>query len=136
MNKKDLINKVTETLRDNNIRKHISSSKNVFHISDNEGNKKDFVVKHTDKYVQFNSNDIKDILDVLLYVIEDSLKKGEEISVQGFGTLGLNYRAARKTKHPDTGEWIDVSARYIPKFTFGKSLRTAAKIYELSQEGK
>lgn len=132
MNKKDLISKTTEVLRSNNIRKPVSSPKQVFHISDDEGNHKDFVVRKTDKSVLYNTNDVSAILEACLSVIEDAITHGESISVYGFGTLGVHQRAARRTKHPETGEVVEVSARYVPKFSFGNTLRVAAKLYELS----
>lgn len=132
MNKKDLISKVAETLRANNIRKPISTPKQVFHISDDEGNSKDFIVRKTDKTVLYNTNDVSAIVDACLAVVEDSIKRGEEIYLHGFGTLGVHKRAARRTKHPETGKIVDVDARYVPKFSFGNNLRMAAKVYELS----
>lgn len=132
MNKKDLISKATEVLRSNNIRKPVSTPKQVFHISDDEGNQKDFVVKKTDKTVLYNTTDVSAILDACLSVVEDAIKHGEEVSIHGFGTLGVHQRAARTTKHPETGKTVEVSARYVPKFSFGNNLRMAAKIYELS----
>lgn len=132
MNKKDLISKTTEVLRNNNIRKPISSPKQVFHISDDEGNHKDFIVRKTDKSVLYNTNDVSAVIDACLAVIEDAIAHGEDITVHGFGTLGVHQRAARTTKHPGTGEPIEVCARYVPKFSFGNTLRVAAKLYELS----
>lgn len=132
MNKKDLISKAAEVLRNNNIRKPISTPKQVFHISDDDGNHKDFVVKKTDKTVMYNTNDISAILDACLCVIEDSIKRGEEVYIHGFGTFDVHHRAARSTRHPETGEIIEISSRYVPKFSFGNNLRKAAKIYELS----
>mgnify|MGYP002765605542 CR=1 FL=1 len=132
MNKKDLINKATEVLRNNNIRKPISTPKQVFHISDDEGNHKDFTVKKTDKSVAFNTNDVALVLNALLVVIEESIKHGEEVCIHGFGTLDVHQRAARTTKHPCTGETVEVKARYVPRFSFGNNLRIAAKLYELS----
>ena len=132
MNKKDLISKAAEVLRSNNIRKPVSTPKQVFHISDDEGNQKDFVVKKTDKTVLYNMDDVAAILDACLNVIEEAIKHGEEVTIHGFGTLGVHQRAARTTKHPETGEIVKVNARYVPKFSFGNTLRMAAKVYELS----
>lgn len=132
MNKKELISRVAETLRNNNIRKPVSTPKQVFHISDDEGNHKDFVVRKTDKTVLYNAADITAIVDACLSVVEDAIKHGEEVYLHGFGTLGVHKRAARTTKHPDTGELVEVSERYVPKFYFGNNLRMAAKLYELS----
>ena len=132
MNKKGLISKTAEVLRNNNIRKPVSTPKQVFHISDDEGNQKDFVVKKTDKTVLYNTTDVAAILDACLSVVEEAIKHGEEVSIHGFGTLGVHQRAARTTKHPETGETVKVNARYVPKFSFGNNLRMAAKVYELS----
>ena len=132
MNKKELISRVNDTLRNNNIRKPISSPKHVFHLSDDEGNHKDFVVKQTDKSVIYNIKDITAILDACLSVVEDAVKRGEDISIHGFGTLSVQRRAARRTKHPDTGKPVEIDAHYIPKFSFGNTLRRAAKLFELS----
>ena len=132
MNKKDLISKVASVLQSNGVSKKISIPKQVFHISDDEGNHKDFVIRQTDKKVNFNSSDIGSIIDACLLVIEDALKQGEEISIHGFGTLGLHHRAARKTKRVGTDEWVEIEARYVPKFVSGNDLKLAAKIYELS----
>ena len=132
MNKKDLISKAAEVLRSNNIRKPVSTPKQVFHISDDDGNQKDFVVKKTDKAVLYNTSDVAAILDACLSVVEDAIKHGEEVSIHGFGTLGVHQRAARTTKHPETQETVEVKARYVPKFSFGNNLRMAAKVYELS----
>ncbi len=132
MNKKDLISRVSSVLQSNGVSKKISTPKQVFHISDNEGNHKDFIIRKTDKEVNFNSSDIGAIIDACLIVIEDSLKRGEEISIHGFGTLGLHHRAARKTKRVGTDDWVEIKARYVPKFVSGNNLKLAAKIYELS----
>lgn len=132
MNKKELVRRVATTMRDKNIRKLVSSKKQVFHISDDEGNSKDFTIKKSDKGVLFTIDDIEVVIDNIISVIEESIKHGEPISIQGFGTLALHYRKARSTKHPDTGEPVVVPARYIPKFDYGKDLRMCAKIYELS----
>ncbi len=132
MNKKELINKVVDVLKDNDIRKPISAQKTTLHISDDNGNKSDFIIKKSERGLLFTTNDITSILDAFLAVIEDSLKHGEDITIHGFGSLGVKHRAARQTKHPDTGEVVDVDARYIPKFNYGNTLRMAAKVYEMS----
>ena len=132
MNKKELVGSITEVLKRNNIRKPVSSPKQVFHISDDEGNKKDFIVQKTDKTVAYNSNDVAAVVDACLSVVEDALKRGEPINIYGFGTLGVHKRAARQTLHPVSGEVVHVKERYVPKFVFGNSLRMAAKLYELS----
>jgi len=135
MNRRELVRRIANVMRDNNVRKPVSSPKQVFHISDDEGNKKDFVVRKTDKSVLFTVDDVEAVIDACLYVVEESLKRGEPVSIRGFGSLGLKYRKPRATKRPGTEEWVDIEARYIPKFSFGNDLRMCAKVYELSLSG-
>lgn len=59
MNRKELVRRIANVMRENNIRKPVSSQKQVFHISDDEGNTKDFVVKKTDKGVLFTYDDVE-----------------------------------------------------------------------------
>lgn len=136
MNKKDFIKCVSDLLRKNDIKKPVSIPKQVFHISDNEGNSKDFTIKKTDKSVLYTKDDVATIIDACLHVIQESLKRGEAISFHGFGTLGLNYRKPRTTKCVGTDNDVIIEGRYVPKFSFGNDLRMCAKIYELSLEDK
>lgn len=132
MNKKELSSRVTEVLRANNVRKPVSVKKHTFHITDEEGNTADFHIKQQDKNVIYTTDDTMNIIDACIAVIVDALKNGEEINIKGFGNLGLHYRAARRTKEPNTGEWCEIEARYVPKFSYGNDLRMAARLYELS----
>lgn len=137
MNRRDFVRRVANLMRENNIRKPVSTPRHVFHISDDEGNTKNFIIKKTDKTVMYTAEDVDAILESCICVIEELLRRGDSLSIQGFGSLGLKYRKARKTKAPSTEEWVEVAARYIPKFSFGERLRLSAKIYELSlQDGK
>lgn len=132
MNKKEFIAKVVDVLQQNDIRKPVAAQKTVLHITDDDGHCSDFTIRKDSTKLLFTVSDIAAILDAMLAVTEDSLKHGEEVNLHGFGSLALHHRAARQTKHPDTGDVVDVAARYVPKFSFGKNLKIAAKLYELS----
>lgn len=132
MNRKNFIKSVADVLRENDVKKPVSIPKQVFHISDDEGNTKDFAVKKTDKTVMFTQEDVSNIVDACICVIMDSLKRGEPISFHGFGTLGLNYRKPRRTKIVGSEQEVAIDGHYIPRFSFGNDLRMCAKIYELS----
>lgn len=133
MNRKELVRQTANVLRNNNIKKPVYAHKQVIHIYDDDGNAKDFVIKKKDTGVAFTADDINAIIDACIYVIQDALKHGDNVSIRGFGSLGLHYRKARTTKHPATQESVDVQARYVPKFTSGNDLKMCAKIYELSK---
>lgn len=59
--------------------------------------------------------------------IANALKKGEDVSVAGFGIFSAKMRAARTARNPRTGESIQVQAMRVPKFKAGKGLKDAVK---------
>lgn len=132
MVRKELVRRITEVMRENDIRKPISIPKQVLHISDDEGNKKDFTVKKADKRYLYTAADVIAVLDACQYVIQEALKAGEEISIHGFGTLALNYRQPRTLRNVLDGEPITMAGHYVPKFAVGNDLKRCAQIYEQS----
>jgi len=55
------------------------------------------------------------------------LKKGEEVSVAGFGIFAVKDRAARVARNPKTGEPVNVPAKRVPKFKPAKALKEAVE---------
>jgi len=66
-------------------------------------------------------------LDAVLAAIKKSLKKGESVTLVGFGTFSVTKRSARKGRNPQTGAPIKIAAKKVPKFTAGKALKDAVK---------
>ena len=58
-------------------------------------------------------------------VVTAELKKGEKISLVGFGTFEVSERAAREGRNPATGETMKIAASKAPKFKAGKALKDA-----------
>ncbi len=54
-----------------------------------------------------------------------ALKKGDKLSLVGFGTFSTAKRAARKGQNPQTGKKINIPAATVPKFKAGKALKEA-----------
>jgi len=67
------------------------------------------------------------IVDTIFDSITDSLKRGEEVSVAGFGIFSAKERAARTARNPRTGEPIQVPAMRVPKFRAAKALKDAVR---------
>ena len=67
------------------------------------------------------------VVDVIFDSIIDTLKKGEDVSVAGFGIFSAKMRAVRKARNPRTGESIDVPAMRVPKFRASKTLKDTVK---------
>lgn len=133
MNRKELIERAAAILRESDTRKPIMIQRHTFTITDDTGSSAKFVVRRKEKDVLYNADDVSNIIDACLAAIIESLKRGEEVTVKGFGTISLHHRAARRTKEPNTGEWCEVEARYVPKIVFGKDMKMAARVYELSK---
>lgn len=64
-------------------------------------------------------------LEALITTIEKALKKGDSISIIGFGTFAVRKRAARAGRNPRTGAAIKIKASKIPAFKAGKALKDA-----------
>lgn len=64
----------------------------------------------------------KKALDGLLGDIEGSLKKGNRVSLVGFGSWSVSRRAAREGRNPQTGKAIKIKAKNVVKFKAGSDL--------------
>ena len=64
-------------------------------------------------------------VDALVSAIKTSLKKGDMVTLVGFGTFYVGTRKARQGRNPRTGESISIAAAKIPKFRAGKALKDA-----------
>jgi DNA-binding protein HU-beta len=64
-------------------------------------------------------------IDATLNAIKGVLKKGQSVTLVGFGTFKVGKRAARAGRNPRTGESIRIKAARVPKFSAGKALKDA-----------
>ena len=64
-------------------------------------------------------------LDGLVSAVTKALKKGDTVSLVGFGTFRNVYRKTRKGLNPQTGEKIKIKGKNVVKFNAGKKLNDA-----------
>ena len=64
-------------------------------------------------------------LGAMLEIISDTLKKGESLSLVGFGSFEVRKRAARTGRNPKTGEELKIEASRVPAFKPGATLKAA-----------
>ena len=64
-------------------------------------------------------------LDATVNCITASLKKGERVTLVGFGTFATSQRKARTGRNPQTGKPIKIAAKRVAKFTAGAELKKA-----------
>ena len=65
------------------------------------------------------------VLDILTTTIVDHVKKGEPVSLLGFGSFSVGKRAARVGRNPQTGAAIEIKSTNNVKFKAGSKLRAA-----------
>jgi DNA-binding protein HU-beta len=66
-------------------------------------------------------------LDAILDAVKLTLKKGQKVTLVGFGTFSVSKRKARKGRNPRTGQEIKIAAAKVPKFTAGQPLKDFIK---------
>ena len=64
-------------------------------------------------------------LDAAVNSITTSLKKGDIVTLVGFGSFYIGKRTARQGRNPRTGDAISIEAAKVPKFRAGKALKDA-----------
>lgn len=64
-------------------------------------------------------------LDAAVEAVKKALKKGEVVTLVGFGSFYVGKRAARTGRNPRTGASIKIKAAKVPKFRAGKGLKDA-----------
>jgi DNA-binding protein HU-beta len=69
----------------------------------------------------------EDAVSCVLDTITKALKKGQTMTLVGFGTFSVGKRKARLGRNPQTGKEIKIPAKKVPKFSAGKALKSAVK---------
>ncbi len=64
-------------------------------------------------------------VEAVLGTVTESLQKGDQVALSGFGTFVVKARAARTGRNPRTGEAIAIPASRVPAFKAGKALKDA-----------
>ncbi|HEX7609668.1 MAG TPA: HU family DNA-binding protein [Solirubrobacteraceae bacterium] len=64
-------------------------------------------------------------IESLLDTVAKTLKKGDDVSITGFGKFSVVKRAARQGVNPRTGERVKIKASKAPKFSAGAGLKQA-----------
>ncbi len=73
--------------------------------------------------MEITKADCERVLDSTIEIIKKSVKKGEDVTLVGFGTFTRAKRKARNGRNPQTGESIKIPASTVPKFRPGKAFK-------------
>ncbi len=73
--------------------------------------------------VSITKADCERLIDTMIETIKKTVKKGDDLTLVGFGTFTRSKRKARTGRNPQTGEAIKVPACTVPKFRPGKAFK-------------
>ena len=88
---------------------------------------KDTLVHEIMYKTELSKKDVEAALECLIDVVTAELRKGNKVTLTGFGTFKVSKRAAREGINPQTKAKITIPAMTVPKFTAGKTLKEAVK---------
>ncbi len=71
--------------------------------------------------------DANRVLDVFMSTVTETLQKGDQVVLPGFGSFSTGNRSARTGRNPQTGETIQIKASRVAKFKAGKTLKEAVQ---------
>ncbi len=66
-------------------------------------------------------------VDAFIDAVRQTLKKGDELRLVGFGTFGVKKRKQRKGRNPRTGAEITIPAQKVPFFRPSSELKNLVK---------
>jgi len=85
-------------------------------------NKNELIEKLSDS-TGFTKSDTQKFVNAYVEVISNTLKKGQEVQLVGFGTFKVTKRKARTGRNPQTGAALKIPAKKVPAFRAGKALK-------------
>ncbi len=81
------------------------------------------LVEAIQKHTEVARADIDKVLGSLIQHTQAAVKKGERVSLVGFGTFERRDRKARMARNPRSGEAVKVKATKVPVFRAGQSFK-------------
>lgn len=88
--------------------------------------KSEFVEQIADR-ADLSKKQADDAVKAVLETIEETLKRGSDVTFSGFGKFHVADRGAREGRNPSTGEKIQIKASKVPRFTAGSGLKNSLK---------
>ena len=89
-------------------------------------NKSELIEQVADR-ADIKRTDAERTLNVLTEVIKETLQRGGDVAITGFGKFSVAERGPRQGVNPQTGERIQIAASKAPKFSAGADFKKALK---------
>ena len=88
---------------------------------------KEELITEIAKKAKVSKKDANEILSATIDTIQKSIKKGNKVTLVGFGTFDLRQRKARTGRNPQTGATLKIAAKKVPVFSAGKAFKEMVK---------
>ena len=85
------------------------------------------LIEHVAKQADISKAAAGRALEAVVGGIRASLKKGNSVTLVGFGTFAVSRRAARTGRNPRTGAAIKIKAAKVVKFRAGKAMKDSVQ---------
>ncbi len=85
---------------------------------------KEELVQEVSKKASVTQKEASEVLAALIETIQKTVKKGDKVTLVGFGTFESRKRAARIGRNPQTGKELKIPAKTVPAFSAGKKFKT------------
>ena len=79
----------------------------------------------------FSKKDVARVIDSFTRIVDRTLRKGEKVSLTGFGSFWISRRPARAGINPATKKRINLPEVNVPRFKAGKNLRKAVRAVKI-----
>lgn len=66
---------------------------------------------------------VEQVINETLSIIKKSVRKGDDVTLVGFGTFTQSKRKARAGRNPQTGQEMVIPAATVPRFRPGKEFK-------------
>ena len=83
------------------------------------------MIEHIAQAAEMSKSAAERAVDAMVVAVKSSLRKGDAVTLAGFGSFYVAMRAARAGRNPRTGAALRIQAARVPKFRPGKALKDA-----------
>jgi integration host factor subunit alpha len=90
--------------------------------------KADFA-EHLFDELGLNKREAKELVELFFEKIKESLERGEQVKLSGFGKFELRDKTSRPGRNPKTGEEVAITARRVVTFRAGQKLKARVEAY-------
>ena len=88
---------------------------------------KSTLIEQVAEATQGTKKETEQLIETVLTVIAEALKKGEKVDLRGFGKFQVNQKKERQGRNPKTGEPMTIAARSVAVFKPSKELAEGLK---------